>query len=68
MSSSSVCHTYAQTGACRYGSQCKFAHVGGVKLTDVGQYRRLGFSEELRRRVSRTKEVPSAPGHIPRHL
>ncbi|KAG1728065.1 uncharacterized protein EDB91DRAFT_1350209 [Suillus paluster] len=29
-SSPRVCYGYAQTGSCRFGSQCKFAHVEGV--------------------------------------
>ncbi|OJA08018.1 hypothetical protein AZE42_08014 [Rhizopogon vesiculosus] len=34
MSSSGVCNAYAQTGNCRYGSRCKYAHVEGVDLKD----------------------------------
>ncbi|KAG1728066.1 uncharacterized protein EDB91DRAFT_1253656 [Suillus paluster] len=35
-----VCNSYAQTGSCRFGSQCKFAHVERVSVTSNNNKKR----------------------------
>ncbi len=43
---SQVCHMFAQTGACKFGAECRFAHAQPSFMANPGKFKRYDISQD----------------------